>query len=108
MWIFPHTISQAKVILCMSRGHTRSTSIARMSGVSVRQVQRTLDVMAAEGFAVSTASWSLGGKDSTWMYKQPEMWERFLIPRAVSVINRQLHRYTTDEARLGAFCMVKI
>lgn len=106
MWSFPHTIPQAKVILCMSRGHNRSSTIARISGVSVRQVQRTLEEIAAEGYAVSTRVWSMEGADCAWEYRRTELWEMFLVPRAVAVISQQLHRYTTPEARMRAFCMV--
>lgn len=106
MWSFPHTIPQAKVILCMSRGHSRSSTIARISGVSMRQVQRTLEEIAGEGYAVSTQSWSMEGSDSAWAIRRTPLWEMFLLPRAVAVIGLNIHRYTTPEARMRAFCMV--
>ena len=106
MWSFPHTIPQAKVILCMSRGHNRSSTIARISGVSMRQVQRTLEEIAGEGYAVSTKTWSMEGSDSQWKFRRTELWEMFLLPRAIAVIRHHIHQYKTPEARMRAFCMV--
>lgn len=107
MWIFPHTVPQAQVVMCLSRGCDQVKVIAEISGVSVRQVQRCLVEMEKEGFVISTTSWSRMGVDARWLTKCADVWELFLLPRAVSVVSNEIHRFPTMDARLKAFCMVR-
>lgn len=108
MWIYPHTVPQAQVIMCMSRGRELVKVIAEISGVSIRQVQRCLVELEKEGFVISTSSWSRMGIDSRWLTRRADMWELYLLPRAVSLISSEIHRFPTMADRLRAFCMVTV